>query len=190
MINYAPHEDATQPWKLLWWRTSALRSRKLIRNRLVPRSGHTHTVLSAARDASLVNRAHWRCGACASIATFMAHQSCLQFSLQLLPLRLRLRHRPLTFIDFNGPGFAQWLPRLAMAARANQAGKESPRVGPSPKQLIKCPQRLWLNNSLCLAVALSKRQPQWGGQHEELGCEVSLLVSRSDMQTELRGGNH
>lgn len=116
--------------------------------------------VSAVWDSSLVNRAHWRCGACASIATFMAHQSCLSLlrslslSLFLSPL---LRYRPLTFIDFNGPGFAQWLPRLA---GHGQPGKE-----PQPDQLIKCPQRLWLNNSLCLLPThYSSRAPQRGAE--------------------------
>lgn len=149
MINYAPHETSTAPWKLLWWRTSALaRSRISISVWPIlfsPPSSPVHSScqacpgwlsqspsVSAVWDSSLVNRAHWHCGACASIATFMAHQSCLSpsFSLSLF-LSPLLRHRPLTFIDFNGPGFAQWLPRLA---GHGQPGKE-----PQPQPAHKVP---------------------------------------------------
>lgn len=47
MINYAPHETSTAPWKLLWWRTSALaHSRKSISVWLTGLSSLSSPVLS------------------------------------------------------------------------------------------------------------------------------------------------
>lgn len=70
--------------------------------------------VSAVWDSSLVNRAHWHCGACASIATFMAHQSCLSL-LRSLSLSLSLTPSPAQAVNFY---WFQWARICTVIAQA------------------------------------------------------------------------